>query len=155
MFLIHPENKCLVTGTVPGRARKPSAVGKRELVHGIESIHSQIVNLGNWLPDSQLLLQAHSGPFPRSQQMHHPPSPSFPVAFPKAFCFLSASWICLLLNGDSFQKAFPSSAGVTRILVACCAALCLRSVWSLSIPTSSPYCVLDLSPLLCFCTPSF
>lgn len=51
------------------------------------------------------------------------PPPPFPAAFPKAFCFLSASWICLLLNGNSFQKAFTSSAWMTgdscRLL--CCA----------------------------------
>lgn len=76
----------------------------------------------------------------------HPPH-SFPAAFPKAFCFLSASWICLLLNGNSFQKTFTSTAWMRedscRLLCCPVAEVCLKPS---HLYASTPSCVLDFWP---------
>lgn len=84
------------------------------------------------------------------------PSPSFPAAFPNAFCFLAASWICLLLNGNSFQKAHTGSAWMRedscRLLCCTVVEICLKPfhLCQVTIFHSGPFTSCSLFVLLVF-----
>lgn len=143
MFPIHPENKCLMTGTVSSPLHLQMRIRSRYWTS--PSPNCKFGQLAPRLPNS--FYKRTLDPFPGLSECTPPPLNSFPAAFPKAFCFLSASWICLLLNGNSFQKAFTSRAWMRED--SCRLLGCTEAEVSLKpshLYARSPYCMLDLSP---------